>query len=99
MTRRFAAVVFCALAVLTGHLVQGPGASAGSDARRQADLGAIEKFHQQDISATLSRDPVALTIYGPMTPFVSAKAGRQKSASKLSERATNAGRLALVPRC
>ena len=61
MTLRFAAVVFCALAVLARHVVQGPGASAGSAAGRQADLGAIEKFHQQDIAATLSRDPVALT--------------------------------------
>jgi ketosteroid isomerase-like protein len=57
MTLRFAAVVFCALADLAGHVVQGPG----SDAGRQADLAAIEKFHQQDIAATLSRDPVALT--------------------------------------
>ena len=61
MTLRFAAVVFCALADLAGQVVQGPGASAGSDAGRQADLAAIEKFHQQDIAATLSRDPVALT--------------------------------------
>lgn len=28
---------------------------------RDADLAAIEKLHQQDIAATLSRDPVALT--------------------------------------
>ena len=42
-------------------MVQGPAASAGSDAGREADLAAIEKFHQQDIAATLSRDPVALT--------------------------------------
>ena len=61
MTLRFAAVVFCALAVLARHVVQGPGASAGSDAGRQADLAAIENLHRQDIAATLSRDPVALT--------------------------------------
>jgi ketosteroid isomerase-like protein len=61
MTLRFAAVVFCALAVLAGHVVQGPGASAGRDAGRQADLAAIHKFRQQDMAATLSRDPVALT--------------------------------------
>ena len=61
MTRRFAGVVFCAVAVLAGHVIQGAGASAGSDAGRQADLAAIEKFHQQDIAATLSRDPGALT--------------------------------------
>ena len=61
MTLRSAAVVLCALAVLVGHVLQGPGASAGSDVGRQADLAAIEKLHQQDIAATLSRDPVALT--------------------------------------
>jgi ketosteroid isomerase-like protein len=32
-----------------------------SDKGRDADLAAIEKLHQQDIAATLSRDPVALT--------------------------------------
>ena len=30
---------------------------------READLAAIEKTHQQDIAATFSRDPVALTDY------------------------------------
>jgi ketosteroid isomerase-like protein len=44
-----------------GPVVQGPAASAGSDRGRDADLAAIEKLHQQDIAATLSRDPVALT--------------------------------------
>jgi ketosteroid isomerase-like protein len=61
MTLRLAVVVFCALAVLASHVVQGSGASAGSNAGRQADLAGIEKFHQRDIAATLSRDPVALT--------------------------------------
>ncbi|MGH9145129.1 MAG: YybH family protein, partial [Vicinamibacterales bacterium] len=41
--------------------LQGPAASAGSDRGRDADLAAIEKLRQQDIAATLSRDPVALT--------------------------------------
>jgi ketosteroid isomerase-like protein len=40
---------------------QGSGASAESNAGRQADLAGIEKFHQRDIAATLLRDPVALT--------------------------------------
>ena len=39
----------------------GTAASAGSDRGRDADLAAIERLHQQDIAATLSRDPVALT--------------------------------------
>jgi ketosteroid isomerase-like protein len=53
--------VFCALTVLASHVGQGSDASAGSNAGRQADLAGIEKFHQRDIAATLSRDPVALT--------------------------------------
>ena len=44
-----------------GQVVKGPAASAGSDRGRDADLAAIEKVHQQDIAATLSRDAVALT--------------------------------------
>ena len=56
-----AVVVFCPLAVFASHVVQGSGASVGSNAGRQADLASIEKFHQRDIAATLSRDPVALT--------------------------------------
>ena len=55
------AVVFGALAALAGHVFQGRGVSAGSDGGRQADLAGIEKVRQQDIAATLSRDPVALT--------------------------------------
>jgi ketosteroid isomerase-like protein len=61
MILRLALVVFCSLAVLASHVVQESGASAESNAERQADLANIEKFHQRDIAATLSRDPVALT--------------------------------------
>jgi len=61
MTLRSVAVVLCAVAVLAGHVLQGSAAAGGSDGGRQADLVAIEKLHQQDIAATLSRDPVALT--------------------------------------
>jgi uncharacterized protein (TIGR02246 family) len=50
-----------ALAVLTLCGCQGRSVSAGRDAGRAADLAAIEKLNQQDIAATLSRDPVALT--------------------------------------
>jgi ketosteroid isomerase-like protein len=58
------AVVVCALtavAALAGQVVQRPAAPAGSDRGRAADLAAIEKFRQQDIAATVSRDPVSLT--------------------------------------
>jgi ketosteroid isomerase-like protein len=57
------AVVVCALTALGGHVPHGPAASAGSQPDRAADLAAIEKVRQQDIAATLSRDPVALTDY------------------------------------
>ena len=61
MRLRLAVIVVCPLAVLAIYVVQGSGASAGSNAGRHADLAGIEKFHQRDVSATLSRDPVALT--------------------------------------
>jgi ketosteroid isomerase-like protein len=61
MKLRLAAVVFCSLAVLASHVVQGSGPTAGTDALRQADLAGIERLHKQEIAATLSRDPVALT--------------------------------------
>ena len=61
MTRHFVAVVVGALTALAAQAVQGRAASAGSGQGRDADRAAIEKLHQQDIAATLSRDPVALT--------------------------------------
>ena len=61
MRVRSVAVVVCALTALAGQALQGPAASAGSDRGRDADVAAIEKLHQQDIAATLSRDSVALT--------------------------------------
>src|SRR5688572_28241330 len=61
MKLRLAVVVFCSLAVVATHVVQGSGAPVRTDVLRQADLAGIEKFHKQEIAATLSRDPVALT--------------------------------------
>jgi len=58
---RSVAVVVGALTALAGQAAQRPATPAGSDKGRDADLAAIEKLHQQDIAATLSRDPVALT--------------------------------------
>ena len=54
-------VVVGALTTLAGQVVQRPAAPAGSNRGRDADLAVIEKLHQQDIAATLYRDPVALT--------------------------------------
>jgi ketosteroid isomerase-like protein len=56
-------VVVCALTALGGHVLHGPVASAGSQTDRAADRAAIEKLRQQDIAATFSRDPIALTDY------------------------------------
>ena len=61
MRGRSVAVVVWALIAIAGEVVQGPAASAGSDKDRTADVAAIEKLFQQDIAATVSRDPVALT--------------------------------------
>jgi uncharacterized protein (TIGR02246 family) len=56
------AVVVGALTAFAEQGVQKPAASVGSDrGDRDADRAAIEKLHQQDIAATLSRDPVALS--------------------------------------
>ena len=55
------ALVVGALTAFAEQVVQKPAASVGSDKGRDADRAAIEKLHQQDIAATLSRDPVALT--------------------------------------
>ena len=54
-------VVVCALTALGGGVLRGPAMAAGGQADRAADLAAIEKLRQQDIAATLARDPVALT--------------------------------------
>ncbi len=61
MRLRLAVVEFCLLTVLASHVGQGSGAPAGADALPQADFAGIEKFHKQEIAATLSRDLVALT--------------------------------------
>ena len=56
------AVVVSALTALAGQALQRPPASAASDKSRAADLAAIEKLRMQDITATIARDPVALTV-------------------------------------
>ena len=61
MTKNLLAVVLFGLAVGTGYASQGRRSSVGTDAGRQADTAAIEKLRQQDIAATIARDPVALS--------------------------------------
>jgi hypothetical protein len=55
MTQSSVAVGLFASAVLTGPAPQGRGLPAGTD-----EAATIEMFHQQEIAATVSRDPVAL---------------------------------------
>ena len=55
------ALVVGALAACAAQVVQKPAVSVGTDKGRDADRAAIEKLHQQDIAATLSQDPMALT--------------------------------------
>ena len=61
MRVRSVAAVVCALIAIAGEGLQEPAASAGSNQDRTADLAAIKKLSQQDVAATVSRDPVALT--------------------------------------
>lgn len=61
MTIHSVVIGLSALAVVALYGGQGRGASAGTDAARAADLSAIDKARQQDIAATISRDPAALT--------------------------------------
>jgi ketosteroid isomerase-like protein len=61
MTLHSVVLGLSALAVLALHGEQERGVSSGKDAGRARDLAAIAKVHQQDIAATVSRDPVALT--------------------------------------
>ena len=56
MTLPSIVVALCALAGLTMQLPEGSGKSAASDKERAADRAAIDKLHQQDLAATLSRD-------------------------------------------
>ena len=54
-------IVVCAFAAFGGQVLHGPGVAAGSQPDRATALAAIEKLRQQDIAATIARDPVALT--------------------------------------
>jgi len=77
-------------------VVQGPAASAGSDRGRAADLAAIEKLYQQDIAATLSRDPVALTDLWTEDAVRLGAGGQPAEVGKPAIRETN-GRGAALP--
>jgi hypothetical protein len=57
MRLRSIALLVCAAIAMAGQVLQGPAASAESDKDRAADLAAIEELFQQDIAATVSRDP------------------------------------------
>jgi len=61
MRVRSVAVVVGVLLAAAAQFFQGPIALARSDDDRAADRAAIDWAFQQDIAATVSRDPVALT--------------------------------------
>jgi ketosteroid isomerase-like protein len=60
MTIRLGAVVICASA-LAAHVFQASAASTQTPNAHAQDMAAIEKLHVQDVAATLSQDPAALT--------------------------------------
>ena len=61
MTRRSVTLVACALVALTAFVFEGTGCRRKTADMHVQDMAGIEKLHRQDIAATLSRDPVALT--------------------------------------
>ena len=56
-----AAVIAVAVTGLAAPVIQEPAGLVSNARGRDADLAAIEKLRQQDIAATVARDPVALT--------------------------------------
>jgi uncharacterized protein (TIGR02246 family) len=61
MRVRSLGVLVCAFIAAAAEVVQAPTASAGSDKDRAEDKAAIERLFEQDVAATVARDPVALT--------------------------------------
>jgi len=92
------AVVVCALAALGGDVLHGPAVEAGSQPDRAADLAAIEGLRQQDIAATVARDPVALTDVWTDDAIRLGVGAPPEIGKSPSERATNARRPTKVSR-
>ena len=88
MTQNSLALVLFGVAAVIGHVSQGRGSSAGADAGRQADLAAIEKLRQQDIVATVARDPIALSEFWA-DDAIRIGAGAQPEIGKQAIRASN----------
>jgi ketosteroid isomerase-like protein len=88
MTQNSLALVLFGLAAVIGHVSQGRGSSAGTDAGRQADLAAIDKLRQQDIVATVARDPIALSEFWA-DDAIRIGAGAQPEIGKQAIRASN----------
>jgi ketosteroid isomerase-like protein len=61
MTLRPAALAFCAGVVVGAYVIPGPASSARAADENAQDMAEIDKFRSQDIAATLSGDPKALT--------------------------------------
>lgn len=61
MARRFVAVVLWASVALAFYALGASGVLAKAPYEHSEDMAGIEAFQAQDVAATLSRDPVALT--------------------------------------
>ena len=61
MTLRLAALLFGAGVVVGAQIAPGPASSARAADDHDRDMAGIEKFRSEDIKATLSGDPNALT--------------------------------------
>src|SRR6266852_1289679 len=61
MTRLLLTRVACALVALTAFVFEGTGCRRKTADTHAQDMAEIEKLHSQDIAATLSGDPAALT--------------------------------------
>jgi ketosteroid isomerase-like protein len=61
MTRRSLTLVACALVALTASVFEGTGCRRKTADAHVQDMAGIEKLNSQDVAATLSGDPAALT--------------------------------------
>src|SRR5882724_5913743 len=61
MTCRSVTLVACALVALTAFVFEGTGCRRKTADAHVQDMAGIERLHSQDVAATLSGDPAALT--------------------------------------
>jgi uncharacterized protein (TIGR02246 family) len=98
VTLRSVAVVLCAFAAgaLAAHLFRETRMSAKMEGAHTQDLAAIERMRREDVAATLSRDPAALTELWT-DDAVRLGQGEQDDIGKEAIRATNERMKAATP--